>query len=223
MPPRSLARVSTFPSLRGFTRTTLGVALAGPAVISEAFAQAGPEALSTALPAISVEGSVPSGYQTDLPSLNKLTEPLVDVPQTVNVIPKQLLQDQAITTTREALRNVPGISLGAGEAGAQGDNLTLRGFAARNDFYLDGMRDFGSYTRDPFNLQEIEVLKGPASVLFGRGSTGGVINQVSKQPLLSPVTAGTGTLGTDGTRRLTLDFSRPIEGSTAAPSAQSDG
>ena len=56
---------------------------------------------------------------------------------------------------------MPGISLAAGEAGAQGDNLTLRGFTARNDFYLDGMRDFGSYYRDPFNLEAIEVLKGP--------------------------------------------------------------
>ena len=102
------------------------------------------------------------------------------------------MEDQGVTAVREALRNVPGISLAAGEAGAQGDSLTLRGFNARNDFYLDGMRDFGSYYRDPFNLNEIEVLKGPASILFGRGSTGGVINQVSKQPQLAPITAAHG-------------------------------
>ena len=100
------------------------------------------------------------------------------------MIPRQLIEDQADTSVREALRNVPGISIAAGEAGAQGDNLTIRGFSARNDLYLDGMRDFGSYTRDPFYLESIEVLKGPASILFGRGSTGGVVEQNSKMPKL---------------------------------------
>ena len=85
-------------------------------------------------------------------------------------------------TLRDALRNVPGISLAAGEAGAQGDNLTIRGFTARNDIFLDGIRDFGSYYRDSFNYEQVEVLEGPAGVQFGRGSTGGVINQESKVP-----------------------------------------
>ncbi len=152
------------------------------------------------------------GYQTNIPSLSKFTQPIKDTPQSISVIPRQLLDDQAIVQTRDALRNVPGISLGAGEAGAQGDNLTLRGFSARNDFYLDGMRDFGSYYRDPFDLDSIEVLKGPSSVAFGRGSTGGVINQASKQPGLAPVSAGSITFGTDGTRRVTTDVNRAIEG-----------
>ena len=83
------------------------------------------------------------------------------------------MQEQAVTSFRDALRNVTGISLAAGEGGgAQGDNLTLRGFNARNDYFLDGIRDQGSYTRDVFNLEAIEVLKGPSAVLFGRGSTG---------------------------------------------------
>ena len=144
------------------------------------------------LPQISVQGGdSQSGYQAAVPSLSKLTQPLLDTPESISVIPRQLMEDQAVTAVRDALRNVPGVSLAAGEAGAQGDSLTLRGFSARNDFYLDGMRDFGSYYRDPFNLQSIEVLKGPASVLFGRGSTGGVINQVSKQPLMTPLTDAT--------------------------------
>ncbi len=117
-----------------------------------------------------------------------------------------------MTTLRDALRDVPGVSLAAGEGGQQGDNLSIRGFNAQNDFYLDGMRDFGSYYRDPFDLESVEVLKGPASVLFGRGSTGGVINQVSKQPQLAPVTAGTVAFGTDGTKRTTVDMDRAIPG-----------
>ena len=71
------------------------------------------------------------------------------------------MQEQGVTTLRDALRNVAGISLAAGEGGAQGDNLTIRGFTARNDLFIDGMRDFGSYYRDPFNTQEVEVLQGP--------------------------------------------------------------
>ena len=93
-----------------------------------------------------------------------------------------MLKDRAVTNLNDALRNVPGISLGAGEFSWQGNNPTIRGFLARNDMFLDGIRDFGSYYRDPFYLQSIEVLQGPASILFGRGSTGGVINQTSKMP-----------------------------------------
>ena len=114
----------------------------------------------------------------------KFTQPLLDTPQTISVVPQELMQEQANTTLREALRNVAGVSIAAGEGGFQGDSLTLRGFSARNDIYVDGMRDFGSYYRDPFHLQQVEVLKGPSSSEFGRGSTGGVINQSTKLPTM---------------------------------------
>ena len=71
---------------------------------------------------------------------------------------------KASTTLRDSLRNVPGISLAAGEFGAQGDNLTIRGFTARNDIFLDGIRDFGSYYRDGFNYEQVDVLEGPAGI-----------------------------------------------------------
>ncbi len=204
--------MSDLASLRTVMTGAFGMVLANMASTQEARAQSAPEA-PTMLPTLPVEGdATSSGYQATTPSLTRLTQPLLDTPQSINVIPQQLMQDQGVTTVRDALRNVPGISLGAGEAGAQGDNLTIRGFTARNDFYLDGMRDFGSYYRDPFNLQQIDVLKGPASVLFGRGSTGGVVNQVSKQPQLAPITAGTIVLGTDATYRVTADMNRAIEG-----------
>jgi catecholate siderophore receptor len=94
------------------------------------------------------------------------------------------MYEEGTTTLRDALRNVAGISLAAGEGGAQGDSLTIRGFTARNDIFLDAMRDFGSYYRDPFNLESVAVLQGPSSVAFGRGSTGGVVSQTTKSPRL---------------------------------------
>ena len=103
-----------------------------------------------------------------------------------------------------------GISIAAGEGGAQGDNLTVRGFTARNDIFLDGMRDFGSYYRDPFDLQQVAVLQGPSSVTFGRGSTGGVVNQETKVPQAAALFAGTVDLGTDQTKRITADLDRPL-------------
>ena len=165
------------------------------------------------LPTLAVQGAenaAPSGYKADQPGLGKLTEPLLNTPYAVETVTRQLMDDQAVTTLREALRNVPGISLAAGEGSAQGDSLTIRGFNARNDIFLDGMRDFGSYYRDPFYLQDIQVLKGPASILFGRGSTGGVVEQDSKLPTLSPFANGTLMFGTDLTKRATVDVNQPL-------------
>ena len=140
----------------------------------------------------------------------KYMEPLLNTPQSVTVIPRQVIQDQAVTTLRDTVRNVAGISIAAGEGGAQGDNLTIRGFTARNDIFLDAMRDFGSYYRDPFNMEEVEVLKGPSSVTFGRGTTGGVVNQESKTPQLGTFIEGTATFGTDRTKRVTADINKPL-------------
>jgi len=120
------------------------------------------------------------------------------------------MQDQGVSTLRDTLRNVPGISLAAGEAGAQGDNLTIRGFTARNDIFLDGIRDFGSYYRDSFNYEQVDALEGPAGVQFGRGATGGVINQESKVPQMNEFVRVQAQFGTDLTRRITADINEPI-------------
>jgi len=140
----------------------------------------------------------------------KYSQPALDTPQTITSVTQATMQEQGVTTLRDALRNVAGISLAAGEGGSQGDNLTIRGFTARNDLFIDGMRDFGSYYRDPFNTQEVEVLQGPSSVTFGRGSTGGVVNQATKSPSLSQFISGDFDLGTDLTRRLALDVNVPV-------------
>jgi catecholate siderophore receptor len=147
---------------------------------------------------------------TNSVALTKFTEPLLETPQSVSVVPQFVMKDQGVTTLRDALRNVPGISMVAGEAGAQGDNLTIRGFTARNDIFLDGIRDFGSYYRDSFNYEQVEALEGPAGIQFGRGSTGGVVNQESKVPQWQQfVNVGT-QFGTDKTRRLTADINVPV-------------
>ena len=143
---------------------------------------------------------------TDSVSMDKFTEPLLTTAQSITVIPTFVVKDEGVTTLRDTLRNVPGISLAAWEAGAQGDNLTIRGFTARNDIFLDGIRDFGSYFRDSFNYEQVEALEGPAGVEFGRGSTGGVVNQESKVPTVQQFAHVETQFGTDKTRRITTDL-----------------
>ncbi len=152
-------------------------------------------------------------YKTELLSSPKFTQPLRDVPQTITVIPETLIKDQGATSLQQALRNVSGISLQAGEGGAPpGDNLSIRGFSARTDFYIDGIRDFGSYGRDPFNFEQIEVVKGPSSTNAGRGSTGGSVNLVTKTAKLDDFVRADVSVGTDELMRGTLDINQMIPG-----------
>jgi catecholate siderophore receptor len=149
-------------------------------------------------------------------SLQRMPVPLQDVPQSITIIPQKLIEEQAGWSLKDALRNVTGIGIAAGEGGgAQGDSFTLRGFSARNDMYLDGVRDQGSYNRDVFNLEAVEVLKGPSSFYFGRGSTGGIINQVSKAPRLDPSYSGTFGMGSGWYVRGTADINQPVTDSIA--------
>jgi catecholate siderophore receptor len=152
-----------------------------------------------------------SPYVVPESSLSKFPVPLKDTPQSITIVPQKLVEEQAGTTLRDALRNVPGITATAGEGGgAQGDVFTLRGFNARNDMYIDGVRDSGSYFRDAFNFESVEVLKGPSSTYFGRGSTGGIINQVSKVPRLDPSYNGIFSAGGNVFLRGTIDVNQPI-------------
>jgi catecholate siderophore receptor len=167
-------------------------------------------AVSLDLKSVATSVEVTTSVDALATSLPKFSEAPLDTPQTVTAVSQQVMQQQGVTTLHDALRNVAGISLAAGEGGAQGDNLTIRGFAARNDLFIDGMRDFGSYYRDPFNTQEVEVLQGPSSVTFGRGSTGGVVNQATKVPGLTRFISGDVDFGTDLTRRVALDIDLPL-------------
>lgn len=145
------------------------------------------------------------------PASPKYTEPLSRIPQTISVIPREVIEQQGATTLRDVLNNVPGVTVTAGEGGAPaGDNLTIRGFSARNDIYVDGVRDLGPQSRDPFNVEQVEVVKGPSSNFTGRGSTGGTINLVSKLPNLRRSFAGSLTFGSDDTKRVTADINVPV-------------
>lgn len=141
----------------------------------------------------------------------KYTQPLLDTPQTVTIISKEVIEEQGATTLRDVLRNVPGLTITAGEGGTPaGDNLTLRGFSARNDIFVDGVRDLSPQARDPFNLEQVDVVKGPGSAYTGRGSTGGSINLTNKTPGLRRSFSGALDFGTDRTRRATADVNLPL-------------
>lgn len=171
----------------------------------------------TQLPEVSVKGQQTSDdYAASISTIGGITPtPIRDIPQSVTVINKVIMDQQAAYSLPSVLRNVPGITLGAAEGGSIGNNINLRGFSARTDIYLDGARDRGQYYRDVFFLDAVEVLKGPSSMLFGRGSTGGVINQVSKVPSLSPKNEVVGTAGTNDFYRSTADFNQPLSDTAA--------
>lgn len=168
------------------------------------------------LPPVNVVGTNSNDYSPVTSTIGgKIETPLRDIPQSVTVIDRAVLDAQAAASLQDALRYVPGITIGGAEGGSIGNNINLRGFSARTDIYLDGMRDRGQYYRDTFSLDSVEVLKGPSSMLFGRGSTGGVINQVSKVPSLQAHSEVTATVGTDDYYRATGDLNIPLAGTSA--------
>ncbi|MBD9363437.1 TonB-dependent receptor [Methylomonas fluvii] len=130
---------------------------------------------------------------------------LRDIPQSVSVVKKELIESQNAFNLRDALRNVSGLTIAAGEGGRTGDSITLRGFAASSDQYLDGVKDNGQYNRDTFFIERAEVLKGASSILFGRGATGGVINQVAKKPTGKTGINGSFTYGLYDFKRTAID------------------
>ncbi len=134
----------------------------------------------------------------------KLDVPLRDVPQAVQVVDQALIRDQGVLDMKDVLRNVSGVAPAQGEG--RRDQFYIRGFDATRDTLVDGMRDDSLYFRDLGNVERVEVLKGPAAVLYGRGSAGGAINRVTKKPVAQPVREAALTLGQDRLRRLDVDL-----------------
>jgi catecholate siderophore receptor len=128
-----------------------------------------------------------------------------ELPQAITSVPKILMQQQQVGSLREALRNVSGLTFNAAEGGRSGDNMMLRGFYTFGDIYLDGMRDTAQYNRETFNLEQVDVLRGAAAMLFGRGQAGGVINQVSKSPLRESIQETEASNGSQGYRQAKAD------------------
>jgi catecholate siderophore receptor len=175
-------------------------------------AQSGAAAANEAstLKEVTVSSEQDVGYAPSVGSTaTKGSAPLRDIPQAVNVLPAQLLRDQGATSMQDALRNAPGVSFNAGDG--QRDQVVIRGFTAIADWFVDGVRDDALYFRDLSDTERIEVLKGPAAVLYGRGSSGGLVNRVTKKPVFDrafgDVTLG---LGTHDFKRLTTDLNTPI-------------
>lgn len=168
------------------------------------------------LPKISV-GATEDSVKTDVASSPKYSQPLLDTPQTITVIPATVIRDRAAATLREVLRNSPGITFQAGEGGAlPGDqNFSMRGTNARNSLFIDGVRDVGSYTRDSFNLQQVEVIKGPTGTMAGRSATSGAINQVSKTPHVEDSQEYSLGYGSDDYKRVTSDINLGLGDSMA--------
>lgn len=139
-------------------------------------------------------------------TIGKGTQQLRDIPQSVTVVTEKLIDDRNLDTVKDALKNTSGISFLAAEGGEE--DIRLRGFSlqATGDVFIDGMRDPAFYERDTFNLDRLEVLRGSASMLFGRGSTGGAVNQVSKQPRTIDEHEISTTIGSHNYLRITGDF-----------------
>jgi catecholate siderophore receptor len=181
-----------------------------------AFAQAQDEAPQRQLPPISVsaEGdNEATTYKPDRASSPKFTEPLLDTPQTVLVIKKQVMAEQGATNLTDALRNIPGITFQLGENGntQSGDTIFMRGFDSQNSIFLDGIRDLGAAVRDVFNVEQVEVFKGPAGADNGRGATSGYVNLASKVPLSTDGFSSSLAYGTEDRSRLTADWNSTIE------------
>lgn len=190
-------------------RTAWGVSSAGltsAAAITAAFGQ------QVAANDQSLETVVVTGQKT---SLALLPDTIINTPQTIDVVSQKVIQEQGVNNLEDALKNVPGITLNSGEGGTHGDLVNLRGFSVSDDYFLDGLRDTGLYTRDTFDYESVEVLKGPSSTLFGRGTTGGAINQVTKSPELYPINDFALTGGTNAEVRGTADVNYVL-GDTSA-------
>lgn len=193
--------------------TSLSATAAAVAALAlPAHAQQAPAA--PVLPEVKATGTASEGtFKADSMSSPKFMQPLVDTPQTITVIKKEILQQQGATTLTEALRNTPGITLQLGENGntQTGDSIFMRGFDTSGSIFVDGIRDLGSVSRDTFNLEAVEVVKGPAGSDNGRGASSGYVNMVSKTALRERFTNASITGGTDSRFRATVDANMPLD------------
>ncbi len=178
------------------------------------------------------ESAAPAGDLLELPKMTveeqrravsspKFTVPLVDTPQTISVVTSGVFNAQGATTLTDVLRNTPGITFAAGEGGnvASGDSFFMRGFDTSGSIFIDGVRDTGAYSRDTYNLEQVEIAKGPAGADTGRGGSSGYINLATKSPGVNASTTGQviygGADAGDAQQRATLDVNRPLSATSA--------
>lgn len=201
-------------SLQSSASVTLLFALAAPIPL---FAQVAP-VTETTMPTVVVKDTAETqsqGYQSSVTNVGKFQQAAKDIPQSLTTVTRGLMDDRNADSLKDALRNVAGLTFNAGEGGRIGDNITIRGFAASSDLYLDGMRDNAQYNRDIFNQERIEVLRGASSMIFGRGSTGGIVNQASKEPELNKKSEVEVTYGSYNYKRTEADINKKISDTSA--------
>lgn len=193
----------------------LGAMLAGMSLTPVAIAQTVPVA-ETTLPTVNVQGDAdkPDGMRATATRVGKTLQDPQDIPQAVTTVTKTMMDEQQVGSLRDALRNVSGLSFNAAEGGRAGDNFNLRSFYTFGDVYLDGIRDTAQYNRETFNLEQVDVLRGAAAMLFGRGQAGGVINQVSKTPLRHDQYNFSASVGTRDYREATADLNKAFNADT---------
>jgi catecholate siderophore receptor len=202
----------SFPPPRGaFALKTLGLALG-----AAASAQAQPADTAVQLAPVTVQGDAPP-YKADRVQSGKFTEPLLDTPQSITVVPRAVLEEQQAQSLQDVLRNVPGITFSSGEGNlGWGDMFTIRGFSAELSITVDGIRDAGLSSRtDIFNLEQAEVFKGTGSIESGVSAVGGSVNLASKEARLGSFYKASGGLGTDHYRRITADLNQELTDSSA--------
>ena len=161
---------------------------------------------------IYVYGEEGADYKARISGDPRRVRPIADTPATITALTQEALSDAGVTSLRETLSRQPGITLGTGENGnAFGDRYIIRGFEARSDVFVDGLRDPGMTIRETFAVEQLEITKGPSSTFAGRGSTGGAVNSITKQAnpdgSFTKLEAG---YGTDDYRRVTVDSNLPL-------------
>ena len=169
------------------------------------------------LPTTTVKESLEVPYKADTSANPKYTQPLLNTPKTIQIIKKETLEEQGAITLMEALRNTPGITMQLGEGGNSnaGDTFQMRGSSMQQNTFVDGIRDLGAVTRDTFNLEQVEVVKGAAGAETGRGAATGYINLISKQAHLGDENSGSVTLGTASKKRVAVDLNKQLSDSSA--------
>jgi catecholate siderophore receptor len=194
----------------------LPVAAAVLAALQAAAAHADTEpTAATQLPRVSVEGQgeETETYKAERVASPKFMQPLRDTPQTVTVIRKEVMAQQGAASLTDTLRNTPGITFQLGENGntQSGDTIFMRGFDTQNSIFLDGIRDLGAAVRDVFNVEQVEIFKGPAGADNGRGATSGYVNLVSKVPNPQDALGSSVAYGTEDRRRVTGDWNHTLD------------
>lgn len=187
------------------------------ALLAASVPAAGMAQQTTTLPTVTVKEAADVPYKADTSANDKMTAPLVDTPKTIQIIKKEVLEEQGAVTLMEALRNTPGITMQMGENGntSAGDTFQLRGFSLQQSTFVDGIRDLGAVTRDTFNLEQVEIVKGAAGAETGRGAASGFINLISKQAHLGDESSASGTIGTASRKRATVDLNKQLSETSA--------